>query len=67
MKRSFSASMWKEGDWFVSQCLEIDIASQGETEELALRNLTEAVQLHFELPRATRPTKVLRFEVEVGA
>ena len=39
MKRPFAASVWKEGDWYVSQCLEIDVASQGETEDEALSNL----------------------------
>ncbi|MBX9602015.1 MAG: type II toxin-antitoxin system HicA family toxin [Bryobacteraceae bacterium] len=42
MKRSFAASVWREGDWYVAQCLEVDIASQGENEEEALLNLKEA-------------------------
>jgi len=48
MKRTFTASVWQEGDWFVAQCLEVDIVSQGETEEEALANLREALELHFE-------------------
>jgi predicted RNase H-like HicB family nuclease len=67
MKRPFAASVWREGNWYVSQCLEIDIASQGETEEEALANLKEAVELHFEPPQATRPPRVRMIEVEVGA
>ena len=67
MKRPFAASVWKEGDWYVSQCLEIDVASQGETEEEALTNLREALELYFEPPRATRPPQVRLIEVEVGA
>ena len=67
MKRPFAASIWKEGDWYVSQCLEIDLASQGETEMEALANLTEALELYFEAPQAIRPPKVLLIEVEVGA
>ena len=67
MKRPFAASVWREGDWYVSQCLEVDIASQGETEEEALLNLKEALELHFEPPRATRPPAVRTVEVEVGA
>jgi predicted RNase H-like HicB family nuclease len=65
--RSFAATVWREGKWYVSQCLEIDIASQGETEEEALENLKEALELHFEAPQATRPPKVRTVEVEVGA
>jgi len=34
MKRPFSATVWREADWWVSQCLDVDIASQGSTEEL---------------------------------
>jgi predicted RNase H-like HicB family nuclease len=37
----------------VVQCLEIDVASQEETETKALKNLQEALELHFEHPCAT--------------
>jgi predicted RNase H-like HicB family nuclease len=67
MKRPFAATVWCEGKWYVSQCLEVDIASQGETEEEALANLKEALELHFEHPQASRPPKVRTIEVEVGA
>jgi len=67
MKRLFAATVWQEGNWYVSQCLELDIASQGESEEEALANLKEAIELHFEPPQATRPPKVRTVEVEVGA
>jgi predicted RNase H-like HicB family nuclease len=67
MKRPFAATVWREGNWYVSQCLEVDVASQGETEEEALANLAEALELHFEPPPATRFPKVRKIEVEVGA
>jgi predicted RNase H-like HicB family nuclease len=67
MKRPFAATVWREGRWYVSQCLELDVASQGETEEVALANLKEAIELHFEPPQATRPSQVRLIEVEVGA
>jgi predicted RNase H-like HicB family nuclease len=67
MKRTFSASVWREGDWYVSQCLDVDVASQGATEEKALENLKEALELYFEPPTATRPPKIQTIEVEVGA
>lgn len=67
MKRPFAATVWREGNWYVSQCLEVDVASQGETEEEALANLKEALELHFEPPIATRPPAVRTVEVEVGA
>ena len=67
MKRSFSASVWREGDWYVSQCLDVDVASQGKSEEEALANLKEALELYFEPPHATRPPKVRTIEVEIRA
>jgi predicted RNase H-like HicB family nuclease len=67
MTRSFSATVWREGDWYVSQCLEVDVASQGRTEKEALENLREALELHFQPPCATHPPKVRMVEVEVGA
>jgi predicted RNase H-like HicB family nuclease len=56
MKRPFATTVWREGDWYVSQCLELDIASQGETEEEALTNPKEALELHFEPLQATPST-----------
>ena len=67
MKRIFTASLWQEDDWLVAQCLEVDVASQGETEEEALANLKEALELHFESPRATVTPEMRIIEVEVGA
>lgn len=67
MRRRFTATVWQESDWYVAQCLEVDVASQGETEEEALANLEEALALHFEDPRATAIPRVREFEVEVGA
>jgi predicted RNase H-like HicB family nuclease len=66
MKRPFSATVWREGDWYVSQRLEHDTASQGGTEEEALANFQEALELHFESPQATRPPRIRTIEVEVG-
>ncbi len=67
MKKTFTASVWREGRWFVAQCLEVDVASQGESEEEALANLREALALHFEEPRATVAPRMHQIEVEVHA
>jgi predicted RNase H-like HicB family nuclease len=67
MKRPFTATVWREGNWYVSQCLELDVASQGQSEYEALANLKEALELHFEVPQATRVPEVCTIEVEVGA
>ena len=52
MKRKFTASICREGSWYVAQCLEVDVASQGHSEQDALRNLRETLELHFEEPVA---------------
>jgi predicted RNase H-like HicB family nuclease len=67
VKRTFSASVWREGVWYVAQCLEVDVASQGVSEEEALENLREAIELHFEPPVPTTTPQVRTIEVEVGA
>ena len=48
MKCMFAASVTREGDWFVAQALDVDVASQGETVDQALANLREALTLYFE-------------------
>lgn len=65
--QSFRASVWREGDWVVAQCLDVDVASQGETESEALAALKEALELHFTPPVATLLPKVATLEVQVGA
>ncbi|HLL74931.1 MAG TPA: type II toxin-antitoxin system HicB family antitoxin [Pyrinomonadaceae bacterium] len=67
MKRSFTASVWQEGEWFVAQCVEVDVVSQGESEEEALENLRDALELHFTPPVATVTPKVRTVEIEVAA
>jgi len=51
----------------VAQCPQIDVASQGRTEEEALENLREALELHFEEPRATVTPHIAVVEAEVSA
>ena len=67
MKRKLTTSVWKEAEWFVAQCIEVDVASQGETQELAIANLQEALELHFEAPCATLFPKMQLVEVEIAA
>ena len=67
MRQSFNASLWQEGEWLVAQCLEVDVASQGKTEDEALTNLQEALELYFEPPYAGVKPQVRTIEVDVGA
>ncbi len=66
-KRKFTASVWREGKWFVAQCLEVDVATQGRSESAALSNLADALALHFDAPLATRAPKVRSIEIAVRA
>jgi predicted RNase H-like HicB family nuclease len=43
-----TAAISREGDLYVAQCLEVDVASQGRTLEEARSNLAEALALCFE-------------------
>ena len=44
----FTAAITTEGEWYVAQCLEVDVASQGRSLDEARDNLAEALALHFE-------------------
>ncbi|HEX9539899.1 MAG TPA: type II toxin-antitoxin system HicB family antitoxin [Streptosporangiaceae bacterium] len=46
--QTFTAAVHREEDWYVAQCLEVDVASQGHTIDKALANLAEAVALYLE-------------------
>ncbi len=46
--RTLTAAIHREEDWYVAQCLEVDVASQGSTIDVALANLAEAVELYLE-------------------
>lgn len=47
MKKIHSV-VWKEDKWFVAKALELEVASQGRTQNEALDNLKEALELYFE-------------------
>lgn len=40
--------VWKEGKYYVAQCLNIDVSSFGKSQQEALNNLNEALDLYFE-------------------
>jgi len=40
--------IWQEDKYFISQCLNVDISSFGNTVEEATTNLVEALKLYFE-------------------
>ena len=67
LKRKVIASVWQEGDWYVAQALEPDVASQGESPEAALANLREALELYFEPSHPPAESLALRVELELAA
>jgi predicted RNase H-like HicB family nuclease len=40
--------IWKEGKYYVVQCLNVDVSSFGNTKKEALKNIEEALGLYFE-------------------
>lgn len=46
--RTFHYTVYREDDDFVAQCLDFDVSSFGSTEEEAIRNLKEAIELYLE-------------------
>lgn len=58
--------VWKEGKYYVAQCLNVDVSSFGKTKKEALDNLEEALELYFEdqkvssVVRIEKPTIVKR-------
>ena len=64
-KTHFTSTIWKEGKYFVAQCLNVDVSSFGKTKREALKNLTEALELYLE-DRPGRIPKVELPSIEVG-
>jgi predicted RNase H-like HicB family nuclease len=52
--RTLTAALHREEDWYIAQCLEVDVASQGHTLDEALANLAEAVHCTWKRS-TTRP------------
>ncbi|NUQ57419.1 MAG: type II toxin-antitoxin system HicB family antitoxin [Candidatus Paceibacter sp.] len=40
--------LWKEGKYYVAQCLNVDVSSFGRTKPEAIKNIKEALELYFE-------------------
>jgi len=47
-QRILERVVWKEGKYFVAQCLNIDVSSFGESRDEALTNFDEAINLYLE-------------------
>ena len=51
--------VWKEGKYYVSRCLNVEVSSFGKTKADAIKNLKEALSLYFE---DIKPQSALRVE-----
>lgn len=47
-ERTLSFVLYQEGDGFVARCLDVNVASEGDTEAEAVSQLREALELYFE-------------------
>jgi predicted RNase H-like HicB family nuclease len=65
MSRYLTALIQREGDGFVALCPELDVASQGDTVEVARDNLREAVELFFECASPDEIERRMRDDVFV--
>lgn len=62
-KIDLKIAIWKEGKYYVAQCLNIDISSFGKTKKEALDNLDEALALYLEDAKAIRVSKIEKPEL----
>lgn len=65
MNQSFTTIVSQEGQWYVAQCLGIDLVCQGATEDEALDNLRDALELHFTPLIATVTARGRGIEVDL--
>ncbi|MCK5509928.1 type II toxin-antitoxin system HicB family antitoxin [Candidatus Parcubacteria bacterium] len=47
-KIDLKSVIWKENNYYISQCLEVDVSSFGKTRKESLANLQDALELYFE-------------------
>ena len=62
-KIELKSIVWKEGKYYVSQCLNVEVSSFGKTKTEALKNLEEALELYFEDEKKVKIVKVERLEL----
>ncbi len=57
------ALVWKEGNWFVVKCVEVEVASQGKSKKEALGNIEEALALYFKDEKLETPKPLSDLEM----
>jgi len=64
----FTAAVSHEPPWDVARCLEVEVTRQGESFDVALDNLREALELHFEdqaFPEGIEPPIIAPADIPV--
>ena len=64
-KIELTAVIEKEDNMYISLCPELDIASQGKTQEEAKSNLIEALGLFYEMASECEITKRLQNDLQI--
>ncbi|WP_206443095.1 type II toxin-antitoxin system HicB family antitoxin [Candidatus Protofrankia californiensis] len=62
-ERQLTVVVYREEDGFVARCLEVEVASDGDTEQEAVANIQEALELYFEDGDAVEAYPVDRVKV----
>ncbi len=57
-KLSLKSLVWKEGRYYVSQAINIDVSSFGKTRAEAMKNLIEALELYLEGDKSPNIRKI---------
>ena len=55
--------VWKEGKYYVGQCLNVDVSSFGQTKKESVANLNEALELYFEDEKKPKYLPVENLEI----
>jgi predicted RNase H-like HicB family nuclease len=48
MKLGLTIETWRQSNWYIARCPELDFVSQGRSVAEARRNLLEVIQIQFE-------------------
>ena len=70
LQHTIKAFIRKGGDWYVAECKEINVVTQGKTIDQTISNLQEAAALHLEgenleeFGLAPNPTLLITMELE---
>lgn len=56
----------KEDNWYIAKCIDTNVASQGKTQEEAIANLKEAIELYMQNEEPEQPKSIFVTTLEVA-